>query len=665
MVGYVVAASPRSWPGTVAALSAKHPDSVVLVWQTSPADLLQALIEHNPRQVAFVAHPDEAGCAFVQAVHELTRSIDPTHPFSDVMWGVVTGSCEEDATAMAEESTPLQIRHVVSGSVEGADLAAFESGLCFDELVQYRGMSKAVGEEPREVSHKGEDSTMLIAAAVEDSSTDMIITSGHARETEWNIGFRFAGGQFRPDPATGSLHAFPVGGAIGPDAIRAPPSAAGEGGGQQHHVGGSRSREILASRKPKVYSAAGNCLMAHIPAGSVDGGGGCMALAWMKSAGVRQMLGYIEPTWYGYAGWGVHRYLWANVGALTFAEAYFANQQALQLRLMQVRDLTSNMSSNSSSSNGSMLTKDEEYRLGGAGISAACSFGEAEGERRGLEFDSNSTVFFGDPRWEARMVCPASRKDFYEIEIVPLKRSDCDGGAAASAAAAAAAADDDAADAADAHRDLRGAPPTVAGSKATRRFEVRVTCLRAGCWSPTSGDDKVTLPGRPPFILHGLEFSWSRKGTCCLASCSEKGTLRCSRCQAAWYCSKEHQKAAWKAGHKKSCVNPGGGKGGNNNGGGGAGAGGGGDASPSRGTAARTTALVTAELIVTRLFALVPLEGRFEAGDVVVRHFEATSNTGVVVPAATSGGGEAKAQERQPFAKRSRLEEEGCCPDGL
>jgi hypothetical protein len=61
----------------------------------------------------------------------------------------------------------------------------------------------------------------------------------------------------------------------------------------------------------------------------------CMALAWMQSCGVRQMFGYIVPTWFGYGGWGVHRYLWGNVGMLTFAEAYFANQQALQLRLYQ------------------------------------------------------------------------------------------------------------------------------------------------------------------------------------------------------------------------------------------------------------------------------------------------------------------------------------------
>lgn len=42
------------------------------------------------------------------------------------------------------------------------------------------------------------DSTWLIAEAIEGEEVDMLITSGHARETEWNIGFSFPGGQLRP-----------------------------------------------------------------------------------------------------------------------------------------------------------------------------------------------------------------------------------------------------------------------------------------------------------------------------------------------------------------------------------------------------------------------------------------------------------------------------------
>ena len=40
---------------------------------------------------------------------------------------------------------------------------------------------------------------------------------------------------------------------------------------------------------------------------------------------------------------------------------------------------------------------------------------------------------------------------------------------------------------------------------------------------------------------------------CCYESCDKVGTLRCSRCRAAWYCSKGHQKKAWRAGHRGEC----------------------------------------------------------------------------------------------------------------
>ena len=54
-----------------------------------------------------------------------------------------------------------------------------------------------------------------------------------------------------------------------------------------------------------------------------------MALAWMHSASVVQMTGYIVSTWFGYGGWGVNTYLCEEPGAMTFSEAFFANQQAL------------------------------------------------------------------------------------------------------------------------------------------------------------------------------------------------------------------------------------------------------------------------------------------------------------------------------------------------
>ena len=300
---------------------------------------------------------------------------------------------------------------------------------------------------------------MQIADAIEGGATDMIITSGHARESEWNVGFRYPAGQFRASRDDGSLWAHTD--ALGPDAVRATDNNA-------LHAGLSsvaNHREITAWPKPKVYSAAGNCLMAHVNSER------CMALAWMKSAGVVQMMGYTVPTWFGFAGWGTHRYLWGNVGQLTFAEAWFANQQALQMRLAQLeakKALVSTARDGGGDGDG-----------GGAGALTTAE----EFELKGLIFDADATVLYGNPCWEARMVaCSDGRPDYYTIDLVALPP---DGEAAT----------------------------TGPSGECRTLFEVRVVTLQSGSWTPTCADDKDTLPGRPPFLLHGRQLSAIDVGT--------------------------------------------------------------------------------------------------------------------------------------------------------
>lgn len=190
--------------------------------------------------------------------------------------------------------------------------------VAYNELLQGDHSTKCPGESPAHGLRHAGDSTWPIADAMQAAGTDMIITSGHARESEWNIGFRFPGGQFQAREAPAGRN---------PDVEQHPRTAGCTDEVSLCAVGTDGMVRELYSDKHKVYSAAGNCLMGHIS------GQCCMALAWMRCMGVRQMFGYTVPTWYGHAGWGVHRYLFANVGALTFAEAYFASQQALLFQL--------------------------------------------------------------------------------------------------------------------------------------------------------------------------------------------------------------------------------------------------------------------------------------------------------------------------------------------
>jgi zinc protease len=91
-----------------------------------------------------------------------------------------------------------------------------------------------------------------------------------------------------------------------------------------------------------------------------------MALAWMNSCGVKQMIGYTVPTWFGYAGWGCLDYFVEQPGRYSFVEAFHANQHALVHRLQQTE-------------------------------------ASAGAESRGLAFDRDVVALYGDPKWSARM----------------------------------------------------------------------------------------------------------------------------------------------------------------------------------------------------------------------------------------------------------------------
>jgi zinc protease len=87
-----------------------------------------------------------------------------------------------------------------------------------------------------------------------------------------------------------------------------------------------------------------------------------MALAWLNDVGVKQMIGYTVPTWFGYAGWGVLDYFVEQPGRYTLTEAFFANQHAL-IHAIET----------------------------------------GSGDKRGLTFDRDVVAFYGNPAWQARM----------------------------------------------------------------------------------------------------------------------------------------------------------------------------------------------------------------------------------------------------------------------
>jgi len=338
------------WKTVVAALRDKHA-AELLVYEKSPGESLAALRRVMPRYIGFVARPSEAGREFVAEAHQLTRQLDDD-PYTDALWGIITGYDAESALRIVRQKEPLVIHRAAAGTE--IELPACEEGLWYCELNQGKMVRKLPGGKPQQQKAPA-DTTQALVDALDDYRPQLFVTSGHASERNWQIGYTYRNGQFRCEH------------------------------GQLFGLDTLGHRFPVHSDNPKVFLPVGNCLMGHVD------GPDAMALAYMKSAGVRQMIGYTVPSWYGYAGWGMLDYFVEQPGRFTLAEAFVANQQALVHRLATYFPGLEKAKAGAPQGTRGELSK--------AAREAGLSWNDADG----LLYDRDTLAFYGDPAWEARM----------------------------------------------------------------------------------------------------------------------------------------------------------------------------------------------------------------------------------------------------------------------
>jgi hypothetical protein len=342
----------RGWREVVDTLEKKH-QGKVFVFEKSVEEVLPKLRETFPRYACFVAQPMEATREFVARVHRLTRAFNDD-PYPDCFWGILTGYDAANALRIANCREPLTVRKVASGTEVALD--SCEEGVWYCELKAGKWVQKKPSGKPEQFQGPA-DSTEALAKTLTDYHADLFVTSGHATERDWQIGYAYRNGSFRCE--NGTLYGLNT----------------------------EKQKFPIVSPNPKVYLPIGNCLMGHIDDTNA------MALAFMNSGGVNQMIGYTVTSWYGYAGWGCLDMFVEQPGRFTFTEAFFANQVALINRLQNYfPDLAS-------------AELDANFRPK-ASITVSATASEAGLKAQdavGLLYDRDTVALYGDPAWEARM----------------------------------------------------------------------------------------------------------------------------------------------------------------------------------------------------------------------------------------------------------------------
>ncbi|MEN6451765.1 MAG: hypothetical protein ABFC96_14845, partial [Thermoguttaceae bacterium] len=287
-----------AWKKVVDALQQKYQARVFTFEYPNIESTQKAVAAYAPVYACIVLQPGEASREFVQATAKSMRNIDPD-PYVDAIWAILTGYTPDDALRIAT-AEPLEIRRGVSHVTDGW-LRWFEEGVSWSEVQKNHKYTKAKGEPVREVS--GPDDTVPeIVAELNSGKPQIMSSSGHAREHDWQLGFTYPNGYFISKK--GKL------------------------------FGQTTEKKLLpiGSPNPKVYYSPGNCLIAHIE--DMD----CMSLAWMHCGGVNQFFGHVVPQYRSCWAWEVGDYFFALQGQFTFSESVHLFRQDVIARLAETPD---------------------------------------------------------------------------------------------------------------------------------------------------------------------------------------------------------------------------------------------------------------------------------------------------------------------------------------
>ena len=356
----VVPANHPELDPAVNALKAKHAalGPKVFTYKTDVREVLPDLRESLPYYTCFVTPKELAGRKFTGEVSRMAREILPD-PYCDTFWGIITGYDNSDIRRVAEFKGPIEITDALD-MVGGFHHSLMRRCYSFDETqednLRITDPSKNFDNKKTRI---GRDFTEEFLKLVKGGGFQIMMTSGHASEHDWASGY-LSNNMYLID-RKGGLAARDTRGRV----------------------------TEFKDMTPKIWCAAGNCLIGNIPHGQDS----CMATAMIHSFGVYQLMGYTIETWFGRQGWTAQGMLTDYPGYYSFNESFhFANAWIVEnLVKRNLNHLTLDTSDYST------------FELKAAQTLRGIRFRNSEEQKEalGLLYDRDVVAFYGDPALRA------------------------------------------------------------------------------------------------------------------------------------------------------------------------------------------------------------------------------------------------------------------------
>ncbi|MBP5586165.1 MAG: hypothetical protein J6Y92_07425 [Lentisphaeria bacterium] len=357
----VVPANHPELDGAVQALKTKHAalEPKVFTYKQDVREVLPDLQKMLPYYTCFVTPKELAGRAFTGEISRMAREITPD-PYCDTFWGILTGYDTSDIKRVAEFKGPIDITDALD-MVGGFHHSLMRRCYSFDETQEDNlRITDPAKKYDNKKTRSDKDFTDQFVKLVNGGGFQIIMTSGHASEHDWASGYLNSLNMYLID-RKGQLAARDTRGRV----------------------------TDIRDTTPKIWCAAGNCLIGNIPHGQDS----CMATAMIHSFGVYQFMGYTIETWFGRQGWTAQGMLTDYPGYYSFNESFhFANAWIVEnLVKHDWNHIT-------------LDTSDyDTFQIKAASALRGLRFRNTDEQREalGLLYDRDVVAFYGDPAMRA------------------------------------------------------------------------------------------------------------------------------------------------------------------------------------------------------------------------------------------------------------------------